>query len=725
MLMLEERLVFKFLILTFFSILCLTNSSCVSLSKNQMGRSVAQEDLDFLGYADGQLLWPKFFVEIIPNSPDEQMPLALATQNSDVDLRITIVCSDRLENNHWASFEDCADTENATSAMAFKLSTERTVKAAFPEIKLKFGRRRYKIILSISGVIYLNKDTRFLKEQNWTFIGEKAADFTSIDLANKLGRIRIVHTESARINLKLRTQEKAADWAQKFKDMKPGYAAEIRMNESSPFAFIQDVSAGDLQDELSFDSLYFLVPESEMKAYESARLKVQVDLSTNYMPMMFKTSKKYLKPALLKTFKIQLNSENQFNATINNCSSNPSYTRCSVNALCAAVPINSLVFSGLSKSDPQIQEGQDYCDSDLSPNQIPNSVKTLIDQIRSANQKLAGLISADPRNLMISGPNIWMLGGNYGFITSALSSNGNMVIGVQANWQATDPIESIYLHELGHFFQFFPEQVLPLNLNLKKLIQNDFFRETFGDAMAVDITGGALGYRKDLRYDPRPLDEGLNYAMPRDFFANGAAVRSLNEYCGTPPIEIPMKTLCGALKGEKQFVDIINGLKVADPMPLAENNFFDPQKPSIDNHQIGLPFLKLLKNLSQKENMPIVQILNEANAGEGVDIERPLTCRVYKKSKVIFSGSEKMSSMNLFKKNFFGYLNTRFSLDTKQSVEREWASREIDTGFTYGEQVELRKTSERFCETNSKVLNEKFKCGYNFFTGCTCETLCE
>lgn len=690
-----------------------------------MDRSVAQDGSSILGYADGESLWPKFMIEIIPNNSDEQMSLVHATYDSNIDMKITILCSDRLDNNHWSGFDECTDTETATGYDDFKLSPERKVMAAFPEIKLKFGRRKYKIILSLSGNVYLNKNTHFLKEQNWSFIGEKAADFTSLDLPSKLGRVRIIQTAPAQINLKLRTQEKAADWAQKFKDVTPGITSEMRLNERSNFALKQDVSSEKLQDELIFDSLYFLVPESEMTAYESARLKVQVDLSTSYMPMIFKTSNKYLKPALHKTFNIIQNSENQFNATINNCASNPNYTRCNVNAYCAAVPINSLVFSGLSKSDPQIQEGQDYCDSDLNLNQIPKSVQTLIARFKGANQKLAESLSADPGNLMISGPNIWMLGGNYGLITSALGSNGNMIIGVQANWQASDPIESLYLHELGHFFQMFPEQVSSLNLNLKALIQNEFFKETFGDAMAVDIAGGALGHRSDLRYDPRPLDENLNYTLPRDFFANGSAIRLLNQYCSVPPVETPMKPLCDVLKGEKLFVDIINNLKATDPTPLTESNFFDLQKPIIDSHQIGLPFLKLLKNLSQKEKRPIVRLLNEASESANVSPERPLTCSVYKQTKVIFKGSEKMPSMNQFKKNFFSYLNTRFSQETVHSVEREWASRQIDTGFAYGEQAELRKTSDRFCENNAETLWKKFKCGYDFFKGCSCNITCE
>lgn len=688
-----------------------TETLSVSGSK---GRRPAEESEVIAG--EGEKVIPSFPITVYDLS-DQVIP-AFNVSHENLSIDVTILCSRKQENQHWSSFETCEELSSYGAAVDDSDGSVRQ----FPEVRIPFDKkdRRWGILITPSLKHEAFKSThppaRFYP--GWVFYGNRATDFQKLEIEKNLKELSLLKFSSKKVLISTRSGQSIEDWTVKNPNALSELTLQIARGASSPFK-IAEILKPDYKTETVIEDQYVLVPRNIKTQYEKTKIHLDVKVVKLFIPFNGKIRKDIIPPAISVGKTLNSYDSIGLNIEFDDGLYSYDYIPCKRQPLCDRAGLNSLVFMGLTQGAAGVREGVNYCHASTQEKDLPVPVKSFLDYLLSLNTKVAGVFSSDLKTVFGSGFNLIVFGSRYGALSSAFASNGTLLWGVYPNWNFGDELESIYIHELGHFLST-PELATGLSPILKSLMQNPLFMETFADTLAIKLSGHVFGDVAVKRCEPRRVLEHQGYGYSRGYFDTSYVLRSVAACCKKldhMKLDDPLgSNLCRSLKEDQELAKMFSRetLGKFDQSDLTQENFFNPDKPPIDAHQIGLPINSWLLNLEHKGIHSGIKILLDSirDVPEN-EILAKASCSVQPESDTNLVFEATYPSIKNYFELIRDHLNRTATSKNFQEAMELWRKKKLEVGIDFGEQSSMLDLVEKTCKKAHKERLE-LGCSWNF-----------
>ena len=264
-----------------------------------------------------------------------------------------------------------------------------------------------------------------------------------------------------------------------------------------------------------------------------------------------------------------------------------------LNELCLKANISSLRHLDLDHWD-----GENICEKSLSD--LTTGERRNIEEIYDVHKRAADLFDITVSELFNSAIEVDILETTLGGLaSSAGGSSINMGVYPKSDYTFN---KGIYAHELGHVLSGNGNTKLPSSF--KDLDNSVLFTEMFADLLALALFDQIIIPVKgeETCIDrARYIARGQTYNMPMEYFLSDFSMARVAQCCKSKTMidaHDYVKGLCEEVSRMGDFV-----VKLSDPFdPIT----VDPEQ--VDDHQIGIPLLSFMKELSVKTGLEMKSV---------------------------------------------------------------------------------------------------------------------
>ena len=356
----------------------------------------------------------------------------------------------------------------------------------------------------------------------------------------------------------------------------------------------------------------------------------------------------------------------------------PCLAQIDINELCSKAGIASLKHLDLDNWD-----GPNICEKAMS--ELSVAERRNLEEINNIHQKAAELFGISAFDLFVEPLEIEMLettlGGLYSFAGSRSISMG---VYPQSDYVFNN---GIYAHELGHILSGNGNKNLPLSF--ADLDNSILFTEMFADLIALSLfdeiiipVSGEESCIDRARY----ISGGQTYHMAQEYFLSDFSMARVAQCCQSRAVRnrgAPLKGLCEEFSRMGEF-----SVKLTTP--------FDPMTidmSKVDDHQIGIPLLSFMKELSRKTQLQMKEIFKL-----GFDHKLPRTevysCEVNHETKQIEIHTVR---------SFLQDLRSRLNYAEQLTYDLLAAKHGIEKGLQFGDRHLLDSLNKKESLVCSKI----------------------
>ncbi|MFY7993526.1 MAG: hypothetical protein ACOVP4_09565 [Bacteriovoracaceae bacterium] len=269
------------------------------------------------------------------------------------------------------------------------------------------------------------------------------------------------------------------------------------------------------------------------------------------------------------------------------------FAQIDINELCSKAGIASLKHLDLNNWD-----GPNICEKPMS--ELTAGEKRNLEEINNIHQKVAALFGISAFDLFVEPLEIDLLESTLGGLYSYAGVK-SISIGVYPN---SDYVfnNGIYSHELGHILSGSKNKNLPVSF--ADLDNSILFIEMFADLISLSLfdeiiipVSGEESCIDRARY----ISSGQTYHMAQEYFLSDFSMARLAQCCKSRTMEnrgSPIKGFCEEFSRMGEFP--VKLTTPFDPMTIEMNK--------VDDHQIGIPLLSFMKELSRKTQLQMKDI---------------------------------------------------------------------------------------------------------------------
>ena len=269
------------------------------------------------------------------------------------------------------------------------------------------------------------------------------------------------------------------------------------------------------------------------------------------------------------------------------------FAQIDINELCAKAGIASLKHLDLDHWD-----GPNICEKPIS--ELSTGEKRNLDEINNIHQRVAALFGLSAFDLFVEPIEIDLLESTLGGLYSYAGIK-SLSIGV---YPKSDYVfnNGIYAHELGHILSKSKNKNLPVSF--ADLHNSILFIEMFADFISLSLFNEIIipvSGEESCIDRARYISSGQTYHMAQEYFQSDFSMARMAQCCKSKTMENrgnPLKGFCEEFSRMGEFT-----VKLTTP--------FDPmtiEMSKVDNHQIGIPLLSFMKELSRKTQLQMKDI---------------------------------------------------------------------------------------------------------------------
>lgn len=375
-------------------------------------------------------------------------------------------------------------------------------------------------------------------------------------------------------------------------------------------------------------------------------------------------------------------------------SSTLTFAQTELNELCLQSNIKSLQHLDLDH-----WEGENICEKSLE--NLSQAERRNLEAIYDVHKRAADLFGIEISELFNSPLEVSMLETTLGGLASYA---GNVTISMGVYPKSDYAFnKGIYAHELGHVLSGSENSKLPSSFS--DLDNSILFTEMFADLLSLTLFDNIIlpvQGEESCIDRARYIARGQTYNMAEEYFLSDFSMARVAKCCESSTIKNShpfVNGLCEEISRMGEFQVKLS--KPFDPMTVNLSQ--------IDNHQIGIPLLSFLKELSKQTKRELRDIFR-LGFKQAAPQSESFSCEVNYQGKKIFEDKHSRHTV----RSFLQDLKNNLNIHEKMTYDLLASKHAIEKGLVFGDRDTVNSIYDKSVSQFRTTLNPGHVCLNNF-----------